>query len=240
MAHRQSKLYIDKRFFEEPLQIHTNDLATVTGHGSSGLWLNDNIIAFYLCLIGQRENPGGKIRVMIQSTFFFTTLRDKGYNMVRRWAKKKGAGGMDILKLDMMLIPICQNHHWTLAVINFKKQRIEYYDSLMSRKESARSYYEVSAHSPKRRSKLTHGQLLRNYLKSETLNQHDFSKWTDYWLPDAPKQHNGHDCGVFAIKMAEVVSRDGRISFSQDDMNLLRDRLLLEILDAKLLPSVSE
>lgn len=134
------KLYVDKKFFEEPLQIHTNDLATITGIGRAGYWLNDNVVAFYMCLIGQRENRNGKIRVMIQSTFFFTTLRDKGYNMVRRWAKKKGAGGMDILGLDMMLIPICQGNHWTLAVINFRLKRIEYYDSMMHHNSAQRSY----------------------------------------------------------------------------------------------------
>eukprot|EP00967_Tisochrysis_lutea_P147841 scaffold281517_cov36-Tisochrysis_lutea.AAC.2 len=28
------------------------------------------------------------------------------------------------------MVPICSNHHWTLAVINIKDKRFEYYDSL--------------------------------------------------------------------------------------------------------------
>lgn len=59
-------------------------------------------------------------------------------------------------------------------------------------------------------------------------------------MPNAPKQANSYDCGVFTIKMAEVVARNGRVSFSQADMDLLRDRLLIEILDINLLPPVEQ
>lgn len=63
----------------------------------------------------------------------------------------------------------------------------------------------------------------------------DIHEWEDYVPNDSPLQRNGYDCGVFTCKTVEVLSRDGPLTFSQKDMKILRQRMLFEILQGKLL-----
>jgi sentrin-specific protease 1 len=37
---------------------------------------------------------------------------------------------MDIFALDKIIVPVHLGTHWCLAVINMRKKRVEYYDSL--------------------------------------------------------------------------------------------------------------
>ena len=45
-----------------------------------------------------------------------------------------------------------------------------------------------------------------------------------------PTQHNGWDCGVFALEFAERLSRDVAMDFSQRDMEKLRRRVVIDLL----------
>ncbi|KAG8694390.1 Smt3-specific protease, partial [Ceratobasidium sp. 394] len=110
-------------------QVSDKDLARL----KPAQWLNDEIINFYGALIMARseEAKKGKAKALDAhyfNTFFFAKLEDPGYEKARigKWTKK-----FDIFKKDVALIPVnLGNAHWTCAAINFKQKRIEYHDSM--------------------------------------------------------------------------------------------------------------
>lgn len=66
------------------------------------------------------------------STFFYQKLTQRGqycYANVRRWTRK-----VDLLSMDKIIIPLHLGVHWTLAVINIRDKRFEYYDSMAGSK----------------------------------------------------------------------------------------------------------
>jgi sentrin-specific protease 1 len=194
-------------------------------------WLNDEIINFYGALVsarseGCKENPGnggtngrGKpLKVHYFSTFFWSKLRKEGYDRGRlaKWTKK-----FDLFSKDTILIPVNHNNaHWTCAAINFRRKRIESYDSMGMAKD------EVFKH-------------LRIYLDAEHRNKKkkpfDFTGWENYAPDWTPQQENGFDCGVFTCQFLEALSRgEESFIFSQKDMPYLRRRMVWEIGHASL------
>ncbi|KAI0085606.1 hypothetical protein BDY19DRAFT_964756 [Irpex rosettiformis] len=196
-----------------------------------GQWLNDEIINFYGQMLllrseeatskGNKENKSEKEKLLdvhYFSTFFWSKLTGDGYEKGRlaKWTKK-----IDIFKKDIVLIPINHgNAHWTGAAINFRRKRIESYDSMgMPRQYVYRA--------------------LRGYLDAEHKNKKktpfDFTGWEDYTLEDTPQQENGYDCGVFTCQFLETLSRgEERFAFTQSNMLYLRRRMIWEIGHAKL------
>ncbi|TBU64827.1 cysteine proteinase [Dichomitus squalens] len=194
-------------------------------------WLNDEIINFYGQMILSRsedskENPGDSVvngrkrplNVHYFSTFFWSKLRGQGYEKARlaKWTKK-----IDIFSKDVILIPVNHsNAHWTAAAINFRKKRIESYDSMgMARGEVFK--------------------VLRQYLDDEHRNKKkkpfDFTGWEDYTLPNTPQQENGYDCGVFTCQFLESLSRgEESFAFTQHNMPYLRRKMVWEIGHVKL------
>ena len=82
---------------------------------------------------------------------------------------------MDLFAKDLVLIPINHNQlHWSAAVINFRKKRIESYDSLDGHNSSKGRLFE----------------LLRGYLQDEHRDKTgrglDLSEWKDYGRPVGP------------------------------------------------------
>jgi Ulp1 family protease len=98
-------------------------------------WLNDEIINFYMVLLMDRAatNSNSNIFPAIHcfNTFFCSTLREQGYDKVKRWTKK-----VDIFAKDLLLIPINQSYHWTLGAIDLKKKQVSIYDSLNGKHHS--------------------------------------------------------------------------------------------------------
>ncbi|KAJ3480271.1 hypothetical protein NLI96_g8480 [Meripilus lineatus] len=194
-------------------------------------WLNDELINFYGQLIlsrgeGRKENQPANgsgraitpLKVHYFNTFFWTKLKGDGYEKSRlaKWTKK-----IDIFSKDVILIPINHNNsHWTSAAINFRKKRIECYDS-MGMDQSA----------------VHRG--LRAYLDAEHRNKKkkpfDFTDWVDYTSEDFPQQENGYDCGVFTCQTLESLARGAEtFAFRQSNMPYLRRRMVWEIGHAKL------
>ncbi len=124
-------------------------------------WLNDEVINFYMCLIGERSKGDGQPKVHGFNTFFYSNLSSKGYPSVRRWAKK---AKVDISSMDYILVPVHLGVHWCMAIINKKKERFEYWDSLSG--GPGRVF-----------------QHLREYYSGEIGGRVDLTNWTDY-IPD--------------------------------------------------------
>ncbi|KIK98321.1 hypothetical protein PAXRUDRAFT_803098 [Paxillus rubicundulus Ve08.2h10] len=196
-------------------------------------WLNDEIINFYGAMILSRsesckENPGsnGVVHKRKQpldahyfNTFFWSKLQTEGYERARlaKWTKK-----FDIFSKDIVLIPINHdNSHWTGAAINFRRKRIESYDSMNL---DRRSVFKG----------------LRHYLELEHQNKKkkpfDFTGWEDYDPENTPQQENGYDCGIFTCQFLEALSRGEEVfNFSQKNMPYLRRRMIWEVGHAKFL-----
>ncbi|KZP32212.1 cysteine proteinase [Athelia psychrophila] len=189
-------------------------------------WLNDEIMNFYGSMImsrseGGKENPAAKngatqgkpLNAHYFSTFFWSKLTGEGYEKGRlaKWTKK-----VDIFTKDVILIPVNHNNaHWTAAAINFRKKRIESYDSMNMDRQSV-------------------FKRLRGYLDAEHRNKKklpfDFTGWQDYLLEGTPQQENCFDCGVFTCQFLEHISRgEESFNFTQGDMPYLRRRMIWEI-----------
>jgi sentrin-specific protease 1 len=189
-------------------------------------WLNDEIMNFYGAMILTRSesnrDPTAKRKMLdvhYFSTFFWPKLKNEGYEQGRlaKWTKK-----IDIFSKDIILIPINHNNsHWTGAAINFRRKRIESYDSMnLDRHQVFKA--------------------LRSYLDSEHRNKRkkpfDFTGWQNHNPDDTPQQENGYDCGVFTCQFLESLSRgEEGFYFSQRDMTYLRRRMIWEIGHAKFL-----
>ncbi|NXH09749.1 SENP1 protease, partial [Bucco capensis] len=160
-------------------------------------WLNDEIINFYMNLLMERSKERGLPAVHAFNTFFFTKLKTAGYQAVKRWTKK-----VDIFSVDLLLVPIHLGVHWCLAVVDFRKKSITYYDSMGGINSEA-------------------CRILLQYLKQESLDKRRRELDTNGWSllskrsQEIPQQMNGSDCGMFACKYADCITKDKPINFTQ-------------------------
>jgi len=204
-------------YSEDPLvegfrvTLKRSDLATLSNLN----WLNDEIINFFFNLLVERSNQEGKVKVHAFNSFFYPKLVKSGYASLKRWTKK-----VDIFAMDLVLVPVHLGMHWCLAAIDFNKKCISYYDSLKGSNPQCLS-------------------ALRDYLNSESMDKKkvsfDMTGWKTASPKDIPEQLNGCDCGVFACKYAEYLSRRAKFDFDQRHMPYFRRRMVYEILTKKLL-----
>ncbi|XP_070266441.1 sentrin-specific protease 1 isoform X2 [Myotis yumanensis] len=180
-------------------------------------WLNDEIINFYMNMLMERSKEKGLPSVHAFNTFFFTKLKTAGYQAVKRWTKK-----VDVFSVDILLVPIHLGVHWCLAVVDFRKKNITYYDSMGGiNNEACRT--------------------LLQYLKQESIDKKRKEFDTNGWQlfskksQEIPQQMNGSDCGMFACKYADCITKDRPINFTQQHMPYFRKRMVWEILHRKLL-----
>ncbi|XP_063877114.1 uncharacterized protein LOC135109616 isoform X5 [Scylla paramamosain] len=204
----QSEVLIEKFH----IQITRRDIKTLDGLN----WLNDEVINFYMNLLMERSQKNDRYpRVYAFNTFFYPKLSKSGYHSVRRWTKK-----VDLFSYDMLLVPIHLGMHWCMSVVDFKTKCISYYDSMLHNNEWCL-------------------ESLLEYLKAEHQDKKGSSYDTDVWKlqnkKDIPQQMNGSDCGMFACKFADYLSRRAKIKFDQQHMPYFRRRMVYEIINAKLL-----
>ncbi|XP_051045744.1 sentrin-specific protease 1 isoform X2 [Phodopus roborovskii] len=180
-------------------------------------WLNDEIINFYMNMLMERSKEKGFPSVHAFNTFFFTKLKTAGYQAVKRWTKK-----VDVFSVDILLVPIHLGVHWCLAVIDFRKKNVTYYDSMGGINNEA-------------------CRILLQYLKQESIDKKRKEFDTNGWQlfskksQEIPQQMNGSDCGMFACKYADCITKDRPINFTQQHMPYFRKRMVWEILHRKLL-----
>lgn len=195
---------------------------SITGHDISTLqwdpltWLNDEVINFYMELLGERSRLNEKLpKVHGMNTFFLKRLLENGYAGVRRWTRK-----VDIFAHDIIPVPVHKGIHWCMAIIHIKNKTIKYYDSMGAPNNGALN-------------------ALADYLKSESLDKKkvelDMSKWKLENVRNIPQQENGSDCGVFSCMYAEFVTRNRPIVFTQANMQYFRMKMVYEISSGQML-----
>ena len=100
------------------------------------VWLNDEVIHYFLILLGKRDQvlckKLNRKRSHFFKSFFTSKLLDEYsycYANVERWSNK--VPGKDIFKLDKIICPVnIINSHWACAVIFVEEKHIQYYDSV--------------------------------------------------------------------------------------------------------------
>ncbi|XP_048091206.1 sentrin-specific protease 2 isoform X1 [Alosa alosa] len=213
LAQRDPNLVLSSAF---KLRITQRDLATL----QEGSWLNDEVINFYLNLVMSRseEQKGlGGQKVYSFNTFFFPKLHGGGHAAVRRWTK-----AVDLFTYNIILVPLHLGVHWSLTVVDLKAKSVKSYDSMGQRHDDICN-------------------LILLYLKEEMNVKKgkdlDVTKWTLSSLKasEIPQQKNGSDCGVFACKYADYISRGRPLTFRQCHMPLFRKLMIWEILNQRLL-----
>ncbi|KAJ5746248.1 hypothetical protein N7520_011430 [Penicillium odoratum] len=185
-------------------------------------WLNDEMINSYLSVILQylqqsagNAAPNERPRYHAFNSFFYSSLRDKGYDGVRRWAKRAKINGEGLLEVDTVFIPVHESSHWTLLVVRPLDRTIEYFDSLGGR--GVRQMKMIKT--------WLHGELGAKFVDSE---------WS--FLPSVSSfQDNGSDCGVFLLTNAKAVALNIEpTAFGANDTALLRKKIVAEIMNGGL------
>ena len=207
------------------------DLQTLKGLS----WLNDEIVNFYMSLIVERSDNyhnststvaaggggGGKQQRVVSerssslhrayafTTFFYPKLIKDGFASLKRWTRK-----VDIFAYDVLIVPVHLGMHWTLAIVDMKCKEIRYYDSMNGNNAECL-------------------RALRNYLRDEHADKKssarfDITEWTCLHVKDIPQQMNGSDCGMFACKFAEFISR-GKFEFNFTQACLFIHSFILHI-----------
>nr|XP_020643040.1 sentrin-specific protease 2 isoform X6 [Pogona vitticeps] len=179
---------------------------------TAGLPALTEVINFYMNLLVERNKKPGFADLYAFSTFFYPKLNSAGYCAVRRWTK-----GVDLFQYDMILVPIHISVHWALVVIDMRRETIKYFDSMGQNGDRI-------------------CMKLLQYLQEESKAKRNMginpTSWTLYSVKphEIPQQSNGSDCGMFACKYADFISRDKPIVFTQCHMPYYRKRMVWEIL----------
>jgi hypothetical protein len=207
-------IIVASKFCIEITQNHLQRLFAT--HGTEA-YLSDELINFYMLMLQERDTDS-----LCMGTFFYKKLMeeaDKGYcfaNVVRWFSPKKmqARHKTSIFDCTRGFIPIhIGNHHWTLIIIDFKKHKLLYYDSLGG--------YDVD--------RLQH--VLRYLVDMGTTA----AEWTlgPFY---GPQQENGYDCGMYVLEVASALSRsmDAELNFTPNDITELRKRIILEIVVMRL------
>ncbi|EER24556.1 sentrin/sumo-specific protease, putative [Coccidioides posadasii C735 delta SOWgp] len=184
-------------------------------------WLNDEIINAYLALIiDYARRSSGNLGRHHQpkhhafNTFFYSSLRDKGYESVRRWASRAKIGGPALLRVESVFVPIHNHAHWTLMVVKPAVRTIEHFDSLGG---------SSSAYVAK----------IKEWLRGELGNLFVEEEWRV--LPStSPQQNNGSDCGVFLLTTAKLVALEQPLSYGPRDIPAIRKRIVAELMNGGL------
>ncbi|CAI8610655.1 unnamed protein product [Vicia faba] len=209
------------------LVAHENSNIEISGEKFQCLrpsgWLNDEVINLYLELLKERERrePQKFLNCHFFNTFFYKKLISGkncyDYKSVKRWTTQKKLG-YGLHECDKIFVPIHQNIHWCLGVINNKEKKFQYLDSL---KGIDTQVLEVLA------------RYFVDEVKDKTGEDIDISYWEKEFVEELPEQKNGSDCGVYMVKYADFYSRNLRLCFNQEHMPYFRLKTAKEILKLK-------
>jgi sentrin-specific protease 1 len=178
-------------------------------------YLNDNIVDFYLQLLAYCQS--NKKITQISSYNFTKHFLNK--NMTSNLDDKRLKFMTDLFKVNYLLIPICNNLHWTLIWIDMDLRAVYYLNSLCSVENF--DFVKKCFNGVK-------DLLKRSYAvySDQTKVTLDLNDWKFSKFKNLPQQNNGYDCGAFICMFARCICFDLEINFKQDDIS--NCRLLIE------------
>ncbi|KAK0626288.1 hypothetical protein B0T14DRAFT_509628 [Immersiella caudata] len=178
-------------------------------------WLNDNVIVGSFDYIARYVNEKAGVTQKVNpkcsalTSFFYNRLLSNGSNSCGRMARNVGIKKANFFDIETILIPICQDSHWTLAVVRPQRRSISHLDSMLG----GRGHAKVKA-------------IIRDWVKTVLEEQFVESDWTPVDF-DAPRQTNGWDCGVFAITngICLALGINPMDAYAANQLTLQRQRL---------------
>jgi hypothetical protein len=161
-------------------------------------YVNDLIIDNYLKLVCNRSllTTNNYRKSYAFGTFFYTMLNNgQDQEKLASWVKE------NLFEFELLFLPINQENHWFLFVVDMVERNFFIYDSL---------YYGDYTFEIKQ---------LSGFLKFYAAKIKHEIEWDDWsTAPTAeqvgPNQTNGVDCGIFLCQYAEHLSRRAKLDFS--------------------------
>lgn len=191
-----------------------------------GEWLDDNIVNFYMELIDERSRAKPELpSTFCFNSFLYPMFKAKGFESVRNFTRRS-----DIFSKTLILIPIYQNNHWSLVLVDTAEKQISYFDSMSeTQKKNANAHQYV----------VEIVDQIQSYLAFEFLQKRgvllDSENWKTIHILTIPQQTNNDDCGVFMCQFAKLLSCKQPLNFSSADIPRLREQMCSEILKGTLL-----
>jgi len=198
-------------------------------------WLSDPIINFYCGYLSEvsqtlyQTQPNINYSCLLFNTYFYYRLEAEGYSGVKEWLENS-----KFLDFDKVLFPINLPGHWVLAVINFGKRRLEYYDSISAPKSSKKVSKDSMGNTIMK--KLLNMIVIAcqdnigtQYCVPKDFKE-EFKKMQLFTVPKIPKQTDADSCGLFVCWYMKSIVVNCPFRFSQRDMKSIRKRMESDIL----------
>ncbi|KAK3905609.1 hypothetical protein C8A05DRAFT_12577 [Staphylotrichum tortipilum] len=183
-------------------------------------WLNDNIIIGSILHVADYINKSKGAtdqdpKCAALTSFFWPRFISQGPGACSRIFRRAGLRKGNLLNIDTILIPICDQSHWTLAVVRPGRRAVSHIDSM-----------RAGAGDERVKTKLL--ELMRFLLEDEFVEA-DWSA-VDY---AGPRQTNGWDCGVFTITNAicMALGLNPKFTYTERELTLQRRRLAAMLLN---------
>jgi hypothetical protein len=207
---------------DEGYQVRRYQLASLRG----ATWVNDQVINYYFHLI-QRLFPD----VTSLGSHLYAKLAAGDMAGALRWVRRR-----DIFASRVILIAInLNNAHWTLAVVDMERKRLSYYDSLQGESYDI-VLQRVGAF-------MDHAYAASHGGRSPDVSFTTWPRSTDpatraKYYDNLPRQSNNNDCGVFVTQFGLCAACGIAPDFTQEDITLLRNVLILEMSQKKMLKRI--
>ncbi|KAL7948186.1 hypothetical protein V8C42DRAFT_313714 [Trichoderma barbatum] len=192
-----------------PLRKH--DFATVV---AAKTWLNDEIVNGALAELEKQINLAAGItdykqqgrKCLVMNSFFWPRVKEAGGKKTQSILRRMGVTPKNLLLMDTILVPICQDYHWTVLVVQPKQRKVMHLDSFNRR-------------SP-------HTDLALAWMSDYLGDLYHAKPWQVMALR-TPQQNNGYDCGVHVITngICLALGLDPLKSYNGEDMPLQRLRI---------------
>ncbi|XP_034684086.1 uncharacterized protein LOC117913236 [Vitis riparia] len=191
---------------------------------NAGRWVNSMIVAIVSRMMNRQQAPPPRAHFFEPS--FSVVLSNLKSNATTQVILERCAMyldpdtlGHDLSSCDMMFIPVCENNHWHVHVVNFAAGRVEILSSLPLRRGN-----NISA-ATRRLSMALHKALHAYRIHMDV----DVSSFV-HVQPHLLQQLNGFDCGILALKFMEFWNGATlTTSVAVDKTNMYRLQLVLQL-----------
>lgn len=189
----------------------------------SAVFLNDNIVDFDLRYLMENVDTVLRKRFHLFSSFLYKKLTDDGQSGVRGWTDE-----VDIFAKDFLIVPICDNLHWYLAIICYpgrltkrtvpgetSSNPIEVQESCQDSEPSSCCILIFDSLGRPRHPALNR---LKTYLVDEAKDKMDHFIHREHIqgvMVKCPHQTNYTDCGLFCCHFFEYFLKDPDVAVAK-------------------------